>query len=455
MSPESEAYASTIVATAFPPAAQAPRDVAPTEEEAPPAQLGDRYHLVRFLGRGGFGAVYEAVDERLDKRVAVKLLASRRSASDNAFERFQAEALATSRLSHPSIVAVTDFALLPDGRPFLVMEYVSGATLQALLAREGCLPVLTAVNIAQAIATALAAAHGCGVVHRDLKPANIIVNQAADGLQVKILDFGVAKLAATNSASSLTKTGQLIGTPAYMAPEQVREKHGAVDGRSDIYALGMVLYEMLTGQTAFPGNSVSDVMMAHLLDHPQPPSSVREDLPEGLDAVVLRALAKRPERRYRDAAAFAQALGEFSSDAALLRRRGPKRAVLLFVSALAAMSLVSLGLSRHAPRAPALSVTAPALPTSEAPSAPSIEKRETLAAVLPERTAPPSVPDGARPRRAPRQRVSVADSAALPDAPLATFRASPKAEAKLERREAEASPPGAQADSRKTLKVAR
>jgi hypothetical protein len=285
----------------------------PSPLDGPPALIAGRYGVVGFIGGGGFGAVYKAVDQRLDKVVAVKLLSGHKSGSDAAIKRFQAEALSASRLAHPNIVAVTDYDVLPDGRPYLVMEFVSAPTLELLLTQTPRLAPDTAAKIAREVCSALEVAHREHVIHRDLKPANITVAYGDLSPVVKILDFGVAKLVHRPGLEGLTGAGQLIGTPAYMAPEQVQEKHGPLDGRADLYSLGVVLYEMLTGTTPFAGRAITDVLMAHLSEEPKPPRTHRSDLPPELEAICLRAMHKRPEKRFQNAAEMGRALNEFLS----------------------------------------------------------------------------------------------------------------------------------------------
>ncbi|MBI5481769.1 MAG: serine/threonine protein kinase [Deltaproteobacteria bacterium] len=272
-------------------------DGAPADEaergEPPPEIIAGRYHVTDFIGAGGYGAVYKAVDQRLQKTVAVKLLTGKSSRSEQTIRRFRVEALAASRLTHPAIVAVTDFDVLRDGRPFLVMEYVVGETLDRHLATAGRLEPARAARIARVICSALAAAHRDQVIHRDLKPANIIVGEVDGELTVKILDFGVAKLAGDPEASGLTGAGWLLGTPAYMAPEQVDAEVGPVDGRADIYALGIMLYEMMTGRNPYTGRSVTEALLAHLREDVPRPSELHADVP----AVALAQFLKAPTSR--------------------------------------------------------------------------------------------------------------------------------------------------------------
>jgi hypothetical protein len=278
-------------------------------EKALPEWLGDRYRIGDRLGSGAFGVVYRARDERLGRTVAIKVLA----ASDpQALQRFRTEALTAAQLHHPNIVEVTDFAHLPDGRPFLVMEHVQGETLAARLLRRKRLSVAEAVRVAHTLAVALEAAHVRHVVHRDLKPSNVMLgagpNDAPD--VVKILDFGIAKLIENRPGSALTATGQILGTPAYMAPEQARNQAG-VDRRADIYAIGVILYEALTGSLPFDAQHALDLLIAKVTEDPSPPSCRVSDVPRGLEVVVLKAICRDRDQRFARASELAQALEPF------------------------------------------------------------------------------------------------------------------------------------------------
>jgi eukaryotic-like serine/threonine-protein kinase len=268
-----------------------------------PETIG-RYRILDEIGRGAMGRVYRAHDPHTDRTVALKVLDVEhgRTAEQaaQAHIRFLREARAAGRLSHPGIVAVYDADLdTASGSPFLAMELVTGRSLAEVLGERGLLPWSEAVAIAAAVAEALDHAHSRGVVHRDLKPANVLL---ADSGAVKVSDFGVAMLVDDSS----TLTGMLRGTPSYMAPEQIRGD--AVDGRSDLYSLGAVLYEMLTGEAPFQAESLVGVAHQAVHDEPRPPSFACPDLPLDLERVVLRAMAKRPDARYASGRELAAAL---------------------------------------------------------------------------------------------------------------------------------------------------
>ena len=263
-----------------------------------------RWRLARVLGEGGMGRVYLAVQPAIGSRVAIKVL-SEACARDRALvDRFFAEARAVNLVRHEHIVGVLDLAWLDDGRPYIVMEYVAGTTLGALIQR-GPPPLASTAALIGEVLSALAAAHAIGIVHRDLKPDNVMVTA---GGHAKVLDFGIAKLAPQlhRGDSPRTATGALLGTPDYMAPEQIAG--GAIDGRSDLYALGALLYEATTGQRPFAGRNIFELLRAQVEELPPPPDAVRRDLPPALAAVIMRALAKRPDDRFRSAAEMAQAL---------------------------------------------------------------------------------------------------------------------------------------------------
>ena len=254
-----------------------------------------RYEILDELGRGAMGVVYKARDPKINRVVAVKTVSLSGQAPHEELEyreRFFREAEAAGRLSHPGIVTIFDVGEEPETRaPYIVMEFVGGASLEKLLSRDNNkVPVETALQLALELAEALDCAHGQGVVHRDLKPANILVTE--DG-HAKIADFGVAKL----NLANLTLTERVLGTPAYMSPEQL--SGDAVDGRSDLFSLGAVLYTVLTGHRPFQGNSAVTVSYKVVNRDPIPATVLDTDLPPGLDYIISRAMAKDPDQRYQ------------------------------------------------------------------------------------------------------------------------------------------------------------
>ncbi|HET6146919.1 MAG TPA: serine/threonine-protein kinase [Polyangia bacterium] len=276
-----------------------------------PEVLG-RYRLVREVGAGGMGSVYEGVDLSLDRRVAIKVINS--NLGPEATERFLAEARIVARVEHPGIVQVFDFGTTPDGRPYLVMELLRGESLGHFLRRHGALPAAAAAAVAVEIARALGAAHDMGIVHRDLKPDNIhlVPEEGAPlGCRVKILDFGIAK-AHHERAPYTTQAGAVLGTPVYMAPEQALDS-STVDTRTDIYALGVVLFEMLCGRPPFVSNSAMTVMLSHINDAPPDPVAFNPALPAPFAAAVLSMLAKQPAGRPETMSEVAALLAPFTA----------------------------------------------------------------------------------------------------------------------------------------------
>jgi serine/threonine-protein kinase len=250
-----------------------------------------RYKIVRKLGAGGMADVYLAEDQELGRRVAIKILNDRHANDDQFIERFRREAKNAAALNHPNIVSIYDRGEAEDTY-YIAMEYLDGRTLKELVVGRGPAPVNVAVEYARQILSALRFAHRHGIVHRDIKPHNVLVDREG---RVKVTDFGIARA----GTSQMTEAGSIVGTAQYLSPEQARGTE--VDQRSDLYSLGIVLYELLTGQTPFDGDTPVEIAMKHLSAIPRPPSQIRRDVPRELDMVVLRALAKDPADRYQSA----------------------------------------------------------------------------------------------------------------------------------------------------------
>ncbi|HEU4323825.1 MAG TPA: protein kinase, partial [Roseiflexaceae bacterium] len=280
--------------------------------------LNQRYELERKIGEGGMARVYRGRDLRLNRPIAVKVLHPHYSADSNFLARFHHEAQAAANLRHSNVVDVYDVGQDGDIH-YIVMEFVDGQDLKALILQEGPLPIEQAVLIARAVAEGLDAAHRVGLIHRDIKPQNIIVG--ADG-QVKITDFGIAKSGLSTSA---TETGVIFGTADYLSPEQARGQ--TATAQSDVYALGVTLFEMLTGRLPFGGESSIAVAMQHVSEEPPPPSMFNPRIPQQLEALVLRALSKDPARRPASAREFAQLLANYqlAGDQATVVRPVPPR----------------------------------------------------------------------------------------------------------------------------------
>ncbi|HWM88801.1 MAG TPA: serine/threonine-protein kinase [Kofleriaceae bacterium] len=294
-----------------------------SEEFTPGTRIGT-YQIARQIGRGGMGIVYEVEHTVLGKRFAMKVLASSVLARDSSSSRrFVREARAAARVRHPGIVDVTDFGTLRDGRPYLVMELLSGQALHELAAEAGALTALEplrAARIMHQVCHALGAAHSCGVVHRDLTPANIFVLPDGDSERVVLVDFGSASTPEHDAEVNDGPPGVVIGTPHYISPEQLRGRPG--DARSDIYAVGIILFELLSGNPPFDGASARDIALQHLQAEIPPIESPHGELPEELVRIVHRCMAKQPEDRFASATELIAALDRIEN---MMNRRGWRR----------------------------------------------------------------------------------------------------------------------------------
>ncbi len=296
---------------------QSPLQADTTNAEPPPTDpllghtLDDKYRLDAQLGVGGMGTVYRARHLLIDRPVAVKVLNPRFVEDEAARTRFQREARAAGRLQHTNAVTVTDFGQTQDGYVYIVMELLEGRTLRDILAKEAPLDAARSVSLMLQVSAAVAAAHDAGIIHRDLKPANIFIVQRTEVPSlVKVLDFGIAKLAAESleddEIKALTQVGAMIGTPRYMSPEQC---DGAeLTPAADVYSLGVILYEMLTGTVPFSGSTPLAIAMKHTSELPRRPREFVGSIPPALEDVVLHALEKRPPDRPQNAAEFRQEL---------------------------------------------------------------------------------------------------------------------------------------------------
>ncbi len=258
--------------------------------------IAGRYELEELVGSGGMSSVFRAHDTLLERRVALKLLHEHYGGDDEYVERFRREARAVAQLSHPNIVTVIDRGE-DDGRQFIVFEYVSGENLKAMVDRKGPLPVRQALELAIEIARGLAFAHAQGLIHRDVKPGNILLDENG---KAYITDFGLMK---DREASVLTRPGQALGSMDYMAPEQIRGEE--VTAQSDVYALGCVMIECLSGQPPFADRQGMRILWAHLQEDPPDPSAGRDDVPPDVGWAITRALEKEPEKRPPTATAYA------------------------------------------------------------------------------------------------------------------------------------------------------
>ena len=275
--------------------------------------LAEKYFVEELIKRGGMGAVYRGKHVLMDKTVAIKVLHPSLAVEDAVVARFSREAKAASRISHPHAVNVTDFGEAENGVVFLVMEYLDGRTLKEVIKREGPMPLARVVEIVRQVAGALDAAHGQGVVHRDLKSDNIMLSQTTGADWAKVLDFGIAKIQQPEGIHDpdITAANLVVGTPQYMSPEQCSQT-GTIDARSDIYSLGVIVYEMLAGHVPFTGESPTVIMMKQVQDRPPSILAARADLPAGIDQAIAKALAKQPADRFQTAGEFSETLSRAS-----------------------------------------------------------------------------------------------------------------------------------------------
>jgi serine/threonine-protein kinase len=365
-------------------------DAETVEERRVGNVVAGKYRLEGFLSRGGMGAVYRATHVMLGKPCVVKVIRPDLVTSPELVRRFLREARAAAGLSHPNIVIVFDLGEAEDGTLYIAMELVQGRSLHDVIRQEGRIAPSRTVHLLRQVASALAQAHRQHIVHRDLKPQNLMVTRDSEGREtVKLLDFGIAKTFDENT--ELTATGLTLGTPQYMAPEQVMG--GAIDHRTDLYALGVILYQMLIGEVPFTATSAPALLMKHVNDVPDPPSRRRPDLhiPAGLEAVALRCLEKEPARRFQSAdefgAALERAVADDASEAATIR---------LGDAATIPMSRPS---ESHPTTAPSRAATPAAPAAATTPAAPAA-------------ATPPAVPGGA-PEPSTRWRAPAAGIAAI------------------------------------------
>lgn len=280
--------------------------------------LAGTYILDKVLGEGGMGRVYLARHTRIAaKRFAIKVLHQQYAQHEEALERFKREAEAAALISHPNVVGVHDYGRTQDGRPFLVSDFLVGEELADRLQRESTLPVGEAVRIVRQVCSGLAVAHANGVTHRDVKPENVFLVGSDEDLSVKLLDFGISRFV-DNRGKSITKAGIALGTPDFMSPEQAKGKK--VDHRADIYAVGTMLYVALTGVMPFERESPQDTLLALLTQEAPPPRMLEPSIPEGLELVIQKAMAKEAEDRYQWIAQLSQALAPYDPSAAASSR---------------------------------------------------------------------------------------------------------------------------------------
>ena len=282
-----------------------------------PVQLGEmlagKYRVERLLGAGGMGVVVLARHVQLDQLVALKFLLSESLTKPKVVARFEREARAVVRLRSEHVARVLDVGTMDTGAPYIVMEYLEGEDLGVALERRGPMPVAQAVDYLLQACEALAEAHSVGIVHRDLKPGNLFVTTRVDGKSlIKVLDFGISKLADSREDLALTQTSEVVGSPKYMSPEQLRASRLA-DARSDIWSLGVILYELLTGDTPFMAETLAHLCALVISEQPRPLRSLRADVPVAIENIILRCLEKDPNRRFQSVSELAMALDPFVS----------------------------------------------------------------------------------------------------------------------------------------------
>ncbi len=273
--------------------------------------IGDKYIVQELIGSGAMGSIYKAEHKDLSRPVALKVLHKHLLTDDSQVHRFHREAKAASRLHHPNCISILDFGRTSDGWFYIAMEYLNGKDLSRLISKGGQMAIADVVHISRQVLDALDEAHGGAVVHRDLKPENIMIEALRSDPQfVKVLDFGIAKIrdseAGEDASGFKTATGMVFGTPEYMSPEQIRGDE--LDGRSDLYSLGIVMYQMLTGQMPFTGESVIEVATAHLINPAPNLRPLRPDCPEKLVRIVEKLIEKKRENRFQNAGEVRKAL---------------------------------------------------------------------------------------------------------------------------------------------------
>ncbi len=369
-------------------------------------EIAGRYRVHAKLGEGGMGAVYKAEQMSLKRTVAVKLLRPEVASSQLLLARFNAEAQAVAKLSHPNTVNIYDFGQDSDGTLFIAMEFIEGKSLRQVIQAEAPLPLRRALHIASQIASSLTDAHGTSIVHRDLKPDNVMLQDRGKQRDVvRVLDFGIAKLRDEGRATqmAMTQAGDMLGTPQYMAPEQIRAEQ--IDGRTDVYALGCILYEMVTGRLPFEAPTVMALLSKHLLENVVPPSQRRPELnlPPAIDQLVLSAMAKDPSAR----PATMEQMGEHIAQVLASLPAGTQEQTAQVVAQSGAMATptppqghVPTGPGGHAPAGhPGNAPTAHAGPPPFAPNAPPPPGAAPFAPATPPPAAIVPTPSGYVPQR--------------------------------------------------------
>jgi serine/threonine-protein kinase len=335
-----------------------------SREFQPGMIIRNKYEILARIGVGGMGVVYRGRHLTFNEVCAIKILNDSTAEDKTFLQRFQNEAVVTRKLRHPNAVRVDDFDYTDDGRPFIVMELVEGRNVGEVLQAEGAFEVQRAIRIATEVARALGDAHKLGFIHRDIKPANIVLTQDSQGCEMaKVLDFGIAKLRHTagDAQSGMTMTGMVVGTPLYMSPEQFMGKKAGeeIDGRTDLYSLGVVLYQMVTAQLPFEGDTLYSLMMQHIQGNVRPPDEIAPErrIPSSLSRVILKSIDKAREARFQNADEFIAALEQVGTEGSSIKNAP---------SALPAPSAIASPTPRVSQVAPPGSGVA--VPSTQAPS---------------------------------------------------------------------------------------
>ena len=351
-----------------------------SREFQPGMIIRNKYEILARIGVGGMGVVYRGRHLTFNEVCAIKILHDSTAEDKTFLQRFQTEAVVTRKLRHPNAVRVDDFDYTDDGRPFIVMELVEGRNVGEVLQAEGAFQVPRAMRIAMEVARALGEAHKLGFIHRDIKPGNIVLTKNDRGCEMaKVLDFGIAKLrqAAGDAQSGMTMTGMVVGTPLYMSPEQFMGKKAGeeIDGRTDLYSLGVVLYQMVTAQLPFEGDTLYSLMMQHIQGNVRPPEEIAPDrhIPSSLSRVILKSIEKSREARFRNADEFIAALEQVGAESSTSKTEAKTPVATATSAATTPAPTPTPQISQVAPPVSALAATnAPPTPATAAASSASV-----------------------------------------------------------------------------------